>query len=539
MRLLFFHNENAALLRWLTMESFCREAFIEAIAKKKKWADDASTGLLVPQGWMDSARTTEGYKYFSYEANQWKIPSFFYDHGPDEVLLVCGHTVFDSDEEQIREIFETISADVLTVRINPALSASKETARLTPNNHVVGFRRFYQTFVEPAHEPTAWPTLMLFRKNAWEKILASGVLNVNFIQFVNGLKHQGIRIEHFQVGGNRYQLDGPKDVLTFFQESITPFTKSINGSVSRNQGTIVEPLWIGENVKVEPGALVVGPSILSDQVTIKSDAIIRDSILGVGVTVPKNQLFNRSVCLKSFPEEIQSEPIPARSLVTKMSDYGMPRGDVFCPWSFFSYMRFGKRIFDFLFSAMILILLLPLFPIFIVMVKWKSPGPIFYRACRQGLHGRKFDCLKFRTMVLKAEQMQLQLRALNQVDGPQFKIENDPRVSTLGKFLRDTCIDELPQFINVLLGHMSIVGPRPSPENENESCPMWRDARLSVRPGITGPWQIFRTRQASTDFQEWIHYDTEYVRSMSLKKDIWICLKTSQKLMNNLLKQFG
>ncbi|HPQ50613.1 MAG TPA: sugar transferase [Alphaproteobacteria bacterium] len=135
--------------------------------------------------------------------------------------------------------------------------------------------------------------------------------------------------------------------------------------------------------------------------------------------------------------------------------------------------------------------------------------------------------------------MQHQLQVLNQVDGPQFKIEKDPRVSKTGQFLRNTCIDELPQFINVLLGHMSVVGPRPSPESENESCPMWRDARLSVRPGITGPWQIFRTREASLDFQEWIYYDTNYVRTLSFKKDVWICLKTAQKLINNLLDQFG
>jgi len=135
--------------------------------------------------------------------------------------------------------------------------------------------------------------------------------------------------------------------------------------------------------------------------------------------------------------------------------------------------------------------------------------------------------------------MQHQLQMLNQVDGPQFKIEDDPRISGVGKFLRDTCIDELPQFINVLLGQMSIVGPRPSPEYENESCPPWRDARLSVRPGITGLWQVSRTRQSFMDFQEWLHYDTEYVRTLSFWKDIRICLKTANKLIHTFLDQFG
>ena len=134
-------------------------------------------------------------------------------------------------------------------------------------------------------------------------------------------------------------------------------------------------------------------------------------------------------------------------------------------------------------------------------------------------------------MMIRADRMQHQLQALNQVDGPQFKIENDPRVSSVGEFLRNTCIDELPQFINVLLGQMSIVGPRPSPEKENESCPIWRDARLSVRPGITGPWQIFRTRQASVDFQEWIYYDIKYVKNLSWRLDLWICWQTAKKLI--------
>jgi len=142
-------------------------------------------------------------------------------------------------------------------------------------------------------------------------------------------------------------------------------------------------------------------------------------------------------------------------------------------------------------------------------------------------------------MIVQADQMQHRLQVLNQVDGPQFKIDDDPRISTLGKFLRDTCIDELPQFINVLLGQMSIVGPRPSPESENESCPYWRDARLSVRPGITGLWQVSRTRQPFMDFQEWLHYDTEYVRNLSFKKDIRICLKTANKLIHTFLDQFG
>lgn len=216
-----------------------------------------------------------------------------------------------------------------------------------------------------------------------------------------------------------------------------------------------------------------------------------------------------------------------------------PRTGMFRQRRLFSYARFGKRLFDILVSICILAILFPLLAVVALLVKLTSPGPIIYGAHRQGLRGKPFDCLKFRTMIVRAEAFQDRLRAVNQVDGPQFKIDNDPRISGIGKFLRDTCIDELPQFLNVLAGQMSVVGPRPSPVSENESCPQWRDARLSVRPGITGLWQVCRTRRSSMDFQEWVYYDIKYVRNLSFGMDLMICLRTAQKLIGNFLDQFG
>jgi lipopolysaccharide/colanic/teichoic acid biosynthesis glycosyltransferase len=115
---------------------------------------------------------------------------------------------------------------------------------------------------------------------------------------------------------------------------------------------------------------------------------------------------------------------------------------------------------------------------------------------------------------------------------------DDPRITTVGRFLRETYLDEIPQFINVLCGQMSIVGPRPSPEWENTLCPPWRDARLSVRPGITGLWQVYRTRQPQRDFQEWILYDTQYVRDFSFGLDLWICWRTFRRMVGSFLSQF-
>jgi lipopolysaccharide/colanic/teichoic acid biosynthesis glycosyltransferase len=159
-----------------------------------------------------------------------------------------------------------------------------------------------------------------------------------------------------------------------------------------------------------------------------------------------------------------------------------------------------------------------------------SGFPIFFGHERQSKGGRNFKCWKFRTMMRDAESMVLDLQDENIADGPQVFIKNDPRITRIGRILRRFHIDELPQFWNVLVGDMSLVGPRPSPENENQFCPAWRESRLSIRPGITGLWQVERTRQPGLDFQEWIKYDIEYVNRANLVLDLKIIVKTVFKI---------
>jgi lipopolysaccharide/colanic/teichoic acid biosynthesis glycosyltransferase len=152
--------------------------------------------------------------------------------------------------------------------------------------------------------------------------------------------------------------------------------------------------------------------------------------------------------------------------------------------------------------------------------------PFFFSHERESIHGRVFGCLKFRTMFRNAEEMKARLQGENRADGPQFFIENDPRITRVGRWLRRLQLDEIPQFLNVLTGHMSVVGPRPSPYSENQYCPGWREARLSVRPGVTGLWQVRRTRADGADFQEWIRYDIEYVERANFWLDLYIVWKT-------------
>jgi lipopolysaccharide/colanic/teichoic acid biosynthesis glycosyltransferase len=151
-----------------------------------------------------------------------------------------------------------------------------------------------------------------------------------------------------------------------------------------------------------------------------------------------------------------------------------------------------KRLFDFLSAAFALLVLSPLLALVALLVRLDSRGPILYGDKREGLDGVPFRCWKFRSMFTDAAARQRELAEANQMDGPQFKLDHDPRITRLGRILRATNLDELPQLINVLVGEMSLVGPRPSPFRENQLCVPWREARLSVRPGITGLWQVCR-----------------------------------------------
>lgn len=200
-------------------------------------------------------------------------------------------------------------------------------------------------------------------------------------------------------------------------------------------------------------------------------------------------------------------------------------------------LRRSKRLFDIVFSLIALAITLPLYPFVVLAIVLEDGFPVFFSHRRETIGGRTFPCLKFRSMRRNAEAMKVKLAQQNRADGPQFFIDDDPRLTRVGRFLRRTNLDELPQFINVLLGHMSVVGPRPSPYSENQYCPGWRNARLSTRPGITGLWQVMRSRKSGLDFQEWIKYDIEYVENISLRLDLWIICKTFGVLLGGLVRR--
>jgi len=188
-----------------------------------------------------------------------------------------------------------------------------------------------------------------------------------------------------------------------------------------------------------------------------------------------------------------------------------------------------KRSMDVFVSLTGLILLLPFFALLALLIKLDSDGPVFFTQIRVGKNENLFACYKFRSMRQGAEAEQEQLRALNEADGPIFKMRDDPRITRMGRILRRTSLDELPQLFNVLMGHMSLVGPRPAPPSEVQRYQPWHKRRLEVAPGLTGLWQV--SGRSELSFDEMVLLDLYYIEHWSPMLDVQIMLRTFPKMV--------
>jgi len=183
-----------------------------------------------------------------------------------------------------------------------------------------------------------------------------------------------------------------------------------------------------------------------------------------------------------------------------------------------------KRMTDIIAALLLLILFLPIIPLVVILIKLDSSGSILFKQKRVGKNGKLFDLYKFRSMVHGAEHVIGTLRPISGMNGPVFKLKDDPRVTRVGRFLRRSSLDELPQLINVLKGDMSVVGPRPNLPSEVSHYLPWQRRRLHVTPGITCFWQI--AGRSHIGFQEWMRLDLEYIRQRSYMTDLKIMFKT-------------
>jgi lipopolysaccharide/colanic/teichoic acid biosynthesis glycosyltransferase len=252
---------------------------------------------------------------------------------------------------------------------------------------------------------------------------------------------------------------------------------------------LVGPAWIGSGSQIHPNRCLVGPAWLPDEPLGESEPVIR---------------------MRDIFEIEPAQDTPETKTPVK------PRGGY----------AVAKRAMDIIVSGIGLLAMLPFMVVIALCVFMEDGWPLLYRQRRQTRGGRIFHCWKFRTMCRDADAIKQAIAKENVCDGPQFYVRNDPRVTRIGRILRRSYLDELPQLWNVLIGDMSLVGPRPSPDSENQICPAWRELRLSVRPGVTGLWQLERTREPGTDFQEWIRYDLEYLERASFWFDLQLIGRT-------------
>jgi lipopolysaccharide/colanic/teichoic acid biosynthesis glycosyltransferase len=513
--------------------------------------------IAIPQDWVGQLKTTKGKSGIIYYKD--KIPVSL---GATNCLkakpwfiVSNGRFVTRIDHQWLCNVLAELHADVVAVNVSPQLQAGQEKVLTNSQGKLVGFRRFYDDSAQAAPIPDDWPHHLFIKTDILKKLLDDDTLPLSFTKFINNCFSNSLTVCCLNIGGTVSDLGTEEGLLGFVATRLNSKGMNHHNPKNGHQKEILGKdgieistgvrlfgkVLFGQDVSIGPNAIIVGPTIIGNSVKIAKGAVVRASIVDSGVSVPPNSVLQNRVLING--QKLQKQTMQAKNncmavITNGIETYKNSCANNFRTWPRYSYVGCAKRIADIVTSVVVLVLFAPVFPIIAVIIKLTSRGPVFFKDIRQGLHGKVFNCLKFRTMLVGANNLQDKLRILNQADGPQFKMADDPRLSIVGKFLRDTYIDEIPQFFNVLLGQMSVVGPRPSPESENTLCPPWRDARLSVRPGITGLWQVCSTRQPMRDFQEWIHYDTKYVKDLSLRTDLWICWKTAEKLIKNFVSQF-
>ena len=369
-------------------------------------------------------------------------------------------------------------------------------------------------------------------------------------QLLPRLQNDGLSLYAYETDGYCREVDTFKDYFDVTRDILhgnvngVPLGKEILDGIWIGEGVhlskkanLLGPVIIGNHCKIEDHAQIIGPSVIGDNCCISKNSLVRESILWDNSTIAMGARIEYSVIGKkcTIPPEkrIQRSVIIDNDLtvgdINVMPDLEIQRINRSALSFFFSGVRYKgynviKKGMDITLSLLGLALLSPLFLVIGIVVKMDSKGPVFFRQIRCGEGGREFKMLKFRTMVRNAERLQHQMFHKKDVDGPGFKMTNDPRETRVGRILRNSSLDEIPQLINVLKGEMSLVGPRPLARVEMKFSQIWRDIRLKVKPGITGLWQV--SGRGDAPFHDWIKYDTLYVKNQSLWLDIKILVRT-------------
>lgn len=347
------------------------------------------------------------------------------------------------------------------------------------------------------------------------------------LAYLSGLRTalaaQGVPSRDIPIRGGVYDLSQPGGLLGATEHALAGTDSGRTVGLHQRAGCDVHPsarllgsVVLHDNVVVEPNVTIIGPAVVGEGAHVREGAIIAQCVVAPATVVAAGGRERSRVLTSAAGGGAPScEPVHP--------GHGEAVGELQTPARLYPKI---KAVGEAVLALAGLIVLSPLLALLAILIKLDSRGGIFYGDLREAGHGRVFKCYKFRTMAVGSDARQRELMAANQLDGPQFKLTHDPRVTRVGRWLRATSLDELPQLFNVVMGQMSLVGPRPSPFRENQLCVPWREARLSVRPGITGLWQVCRHSRSGGDFHQWISYDLQYVRHMSFWVDLKIVAAT-------------
>jgi lipopolysaccharide/colanic/teichoic acid biosynthesis glycosyltransferase len=344
--------------------------------------------------------------------------------------------------------------------------------------------------------------------------LERGVPITSLDQLRSALVYRGVPIADVQQNGHVFDLTDETATLSFLQHRIREAHRRTPGPrrpMSRG-AVVIEP-----GAVVADDALLVGPTLISSGARVGASARVAQCVLLPDADVPAGATVRQRILSIAMAEDASPQRRQSVSPTVLATAARQPHRS--------RYVEIKSWI-EAAVAVVALVLLAPLFAVLAALVALTSRGPVFYGDEREGMGARPFRCWKFRTMRPHAHAMQRTLSANNFADGPHFKLEHDPRITPVGGWLRRMNLDELPQIFNVACREMSFVGPRPSPLRENQVSAPWRRARLSVRPGITGLWQVCRHNRSEGDFHQWIEYDTLYVEHISAATDLRILLAT-------------
>ncbi len=301
----------------------------------------------------------------------------------------------------------------------------------------------------------------------------------------------------------------------------------------------IPPVVIGDNTVIDDDVQIVGPTTIGAECFVGKGTVLRECTIWNRCRVAEGSWIEKTVITRDgsvgarqriMNAVVVKEQLQPATVNLLEKNYNITTIASSSPAPALPGQRrrrlydFSKRSLDIIFSVILLLLFLPAMGVLAVAIKLDSAGPVFFRQRRCGLGGREFHMFKFRSMVINAPQLQEQIRHLNQVDGPIFKIENDPRLTRVGKILRKLSLDEIPQLFNILRGEMSFVGPRPLARKELKYDPSWSETRLQVKPGLTGLWQI--SGRSDSSFRDWVAMDKYYAMHQSLALDLKILFKT-------------